>query len=154
MLGPNVEWGIYRSHPPSPERALAIRRWMAAANIPVRRSEVTTSFAAMVRPGDNATAELWFGSTRIHAFAGDAAVERAEAAVPRLNALYDAVPAMFEIVARGSKLVGKGVELFAVDEVDSVKSGNAVETMVANALRALKRAAFSLSQRAGYGGQD
>lgn len=150
-LGPNVEWGIYRTHPPSPERAASIRQWLAQANIPIRRSEVTTTYTTQVRSGDNQTAELWFGNQRLHVFAGEDAVKRAEAAVPKLNAFFDAVPAMFEISADGNMIRGRGSELFDIDEIDAGSTGASIDTLVNNATRALKRAAFSLHQRASYG---
>ncbi|RYG44522.1 hypothetical protein EON79_14725, partial [bacterium] len=83
--GPAYDWGIYRSHPPSRERAEALTGYMKEAKIPIQRSEVTTSFRATSKPGDDGTVELFFGKKKLVSMAGDGAIERAATAVKRLN---------------------------------------------------------------------
>src|SRR5690606_5585753 len=92
----NIDWGIYRTHPPSQERAKFIITSLEEYKIPIQRSAVTTTFSARSIPRQDGAYELWFGKEKIHEFRGDKAQTRAAQAVLKLNKFLDSVPQMFQ----------------------------------------------------------
>jgi len=146
-LGPSYEWGIYRTHPPSPARAHAIAELLRGASVPIRRSLVASSMRASIKPGDSGTVDVYFGNQLIHGFAGDDALPRAERAVESLNEFFDSVPALFEISVRDGTFVGRGAELFSVTEDDAAQVKKKREELIQDVLRGIRRAIFSQNQR-------
>src|SRR4051812_24559696 len=88
-----VDWGIYRTHPPSEERVDAVLTDFKKANVQIQRSAVTTSFSTTLKKNEGVV-EAWFGGKLLYVFAGDNAETRAEAAQKRLNSFFDSVPAL------------------------------------------------------------
>jgi predicted Zn-dependent protease len=146
-LGPSYEWGIYRTHPPSPARAFAIAESLRAAKIPIRRSLVASSMRATIKPGDAGTVDVFFGNQLMHGFAGDDALQRAEKAVENLNQFFDAVPALFEVTIRDDAVIGRGAVLFSVTEEDAAQVKKKRDDLIQDALRSIRRAIFALNQR-------
>lgn len=146
-LEPRIEWGIYETHPPSEERARFLTGKLRERQIPIRRSQVTTSLRAEVRPGENSTVELWFGPTKLHNFRGSKALERADAAVARVNSFFDSIPALYELGLRNdAAITGRDRVLFEIEPEDTPGS-NGVTEAAESALQALRKAVFDLSYR-------
>lgn len=146
--GPQYEMGIYRTHPPSRERAETLIDELKSAGIPIQRSKVTTSFKSTVKPGDNGTVQLWFGQILIHEFGGSDALTRADGAVGRLDALMDEVPKLFEVELRsGNRIIGKNQELFVVVQEDADAQKGTLRSAEQRALEGIKRAIYDLSYR-------
>jgi len=142
-----IDWGIYRTHPPSRERADALADRLKAAGVPLKRSLVTTSFrttAKEVKPG---VFELSFGSRKLVTFGGADAQTRANAAVARLNDFFDTVPAMFELRRAGSKLYGHQTLLFELRPEDAAAIGASEAEAQQKALDAMRRAVYNLTFR-------
>jgi len=144
---PKIDWGIFQTHPPGRERANRLIARLKEGSIPIRRSEVTRSFRCDVRPGDNGV-ELLFGTSKIHTFAGSAALTRADEAAVRINQCFDQVPTVFEIQRRGElSIYGKGVQLFEVTADDAEKADLSIGATVDAVLQNLKKIVFELGYR-------
>ena len=147
QLAPQIDWGIYQTHPPSEERVRFLTKMLNEAGIPIKRSQVTKSFSARSVPVDG-TFELWFGNDKLHTFRGQSAKDRAARAVLRLNDFFDTVPQMYQFQTSGEELLGNGRVLFVVEAGDldsSVPLPNAVES----AAKAIRTALFDLNYRLG-----
>lgn len=144
-----VDWGIFRTHPPSRERAEALMGWLRDHNIPIRRSQVTTTFSTKVVPSDTgAGVDVQFGGKSLFTFGGDSALQRADAASASLNAFFDNVPELFEV--RGTPdgtIQGKGKFLFRVTAEDAALAGESVSQLVDDTEQRIKRALYMISFR-------
>ena len=143
---PNIDWGIYRTHPPSQTRADFIKRSLKEYNIPIKRSAVTTTFSSRSVPIEDTHFELWFGEEKIHDFRGVDAKTRAARAAVRLNNFLDGVPEMFQVSASGASVMGKNRELFKITSDDLLR-GQEARTVAKDAVVSLKRVVFDISFR-------
>lgn len=144
--GPQIDWGIYKTHPPSKERAEFIQTELREAGIPILRSKVSTSLAAKTDIDDNNALVLRFGTLTLHKFRGDGAIDRAEDAVLRLNRFFDTVPAVYEVTRSGARILGNGRVLFEVKPED-LESGHDLDAGVAETLKQMRSAVFDLNYR-------
>jgi Zn-dependent protease with chaperone function len=140
---PEIDWGIYRTHPPSQDRAKSLAKRLADAGIPIRRSAVTTSLRADVAPNDDGRVDLLFGKARLFAFGGSDALVRADRAAVRLNEFFDSVPALFELQLVGGRLEGAGQVLFEATSDD----GEDADELARGAFATLKKVLFDLNYR-------
>lgn len=149
-FGPNIDWGIYRTHPPSKERARMILQALGEYKVKVRRSAVTKTFSARSVPVEGRY-EVWFGNEKIHTFAGATGKERAAQAVLKVNAFTDAVPQMIQVSSSGGTINGRNRELFSIEASD-LEPGETVAQAVKEAVTTLKRIVFDLGYRVSNGG--
>lgn len=140
-----IDWGIYRTHPPSPERANFILKKLIEMNIPIRRSQVTTSLAATTKIGPDGI-DLWFGTIRLYTFRGENAIERSEQAEDRMNRFMDGVPALYELSRDVYKFRGSGRELFEVRQ-DDLLSDEDLDTVFKSTQAKIQSVMFDLSTR-------
>lgn len=147
-MQPKIDWGIYRTHPPSKQRADAIIAYMTAAQIPVQRSKVTTSFRASVKPADDGTVVLHLGARTVMAFAGNDALVRADAAVERINDFFDTTPELFELRAgEDGAIYGSQTPLLIVTHDDALVAKSTVQDVQKNAMQNLRASLFVLGSR-------
>lgn len=139
--------GIFMTHPPTRERALAAARRLAEGGIQIRRSQVTQTLRTQVRPGDSGSVDLWYANIRLASFGGTDALTRADAAAVTLDNFFDGVPKIFEIQTDGLTIRGKGRELFTLTLDDVAVAKGKPDEVAEEAARALKRAAYDLSYR-------
>ncbi len=145
-LRPRVNWGIYETHPPHQERAQSIIRELNEADIPINRSEVTTSLRSTWVKTDSGI-QLFFGETALHEFSGLDAETRANKAVRRLNSFYDSVPALFELEQRGDSMYGRNRKLFSISEDDAAALELTQEEALAKTYSAMRKTVFDLAYR-------
>ena len=146
-LQPKIDWGIYTTHKPTDERADDLIVELEAFDVPLRRSEVTTTLRAVAKPGDGGI-EVWFAGKEIHLFAGDDAQRRSESAVVRLNSFFDSVPAMWELELRDANAIyGQGRRLFSIDAQDASAQGLAIDESVSKAHARMQTSVFNLADR-------
>ena len=142
-----IDWGIFRTHPPSKERVQNLLAYMAKANLPVRRSAVTSTFRTQIKPGDNGNVEAWFNGKKIYTFAGSDALTRADNAAKKLDDFYDQVPSMIEVTD------GEGVVLFNIRPLlyvhpdDAAAMKVSVQNLTEQTTKAIKGSLFSLAYR-------
>ncbi|MBI1757405.1 MAG: M48 family metalloprotease [Fimbriimonas ginsengisoli] len=144
---PKIDWGIFRTHPPSRERAEALVSAMGLAKIPVQRSAVSTSLRAIAKAGDKGGAEIWFAGRKVVGLSGPDAARRAEDALKRLNPMFDATPELYEVLQDGPKLVYRHETLLELTPEDAAAQKAKVGDLAADALRAVRGALYVLSFR-------
>lgn len=139
---PRIDWGIFRTHPPSSARARKLIELLNENSIPIARSKVTVSFAAVAEKLEDGVL-IKFGGRTLFTLRGSDAEQRSQAAVAALNQFFDSVPEAFQARAVGSRLIGRNqtlIEFTNEDAEDPV-------ALAATALEAIKAASFSLSMR-------
>ena len=142
-----IDWGIYRTHPPSHQRAESLEANLRTANIPIKRSQVTTSFRVVLKEATEGSYEAYLGSAKLVKFGGDEAEVRGKAAVTRLNEFFDGTPALFELRVVGDRLIGSHEVLFELTSADAD-----VESITPTLLRervsaSLKKAIYNINYR-------
>lgn len=143
----SIDWGIFRTHPPSKERVQNLLNYMARLNLPVRRSAVATSFRTVIKPGESGTVEAWFNGRRIYTFAGTDAIKRADAAATRLDAFFDQVPHMIEVTSADDGVLFKQKLLLKVTDDDAAAQKSSVQDVAVRTAKAIKGSLFSLAYR-------
>lgn len=145
-LKPQVELGIYRTHPPTLERAQALVQLLTRLGIPINRREVDPSIGATVETvteADATYADVLMNGTRIVRFAADgerSAEERAKALAKRVNSLFDDNLVAFELQLSPDKtrVLARRRTLIALTEADARSVGQTVPEAAAGALEALR----------------
>jgi hypothetical protein len=144
----HIDWGIYRTHPPSRERAAALAGYMRAANLPIRRSRVSASLRSEVLPGDNGNVQVVFQGKPLVAFSGTGAIDRADRASESLNEFFDSEPQLFEVMlSEDGQLLGKRRELFEITPEDAAAAKLPTEEYRTLVLRNVRGALYSLAFR-------
>ncbi len=147
-MGPRIDWGIFRTHPPSAERAAALTQSLNTMGVPIRRSLVSTSLRSAIKPGENGHVELWFGVHKLYDFGGTDALERADNAVLACNAFFDALPAVYELRLKDkTTLTGKGRKLLDVVADDVTDTNFTLEQATQNVMTAFRRAVYDTAYR-------
>lgn len=146
-LSEGIDWGIYRTHPPSRERAENLTEKLNAYKVPIKRSLVTTTFRAVTRDAGSDTFEVVYGGRLIVRLAGAEAKARSAEAAVRINDFLDTVPAMFEIRDSGNAVLGGKAILFEVTARDSEVLGRPLADLRKDALEAMRKAAYTVAFR-------
>ncbi len=151
-MGPAIEWGIYRDHPPSFARAQAITKDLKALDIPIKRSEVATSYRAEVRPSADGLAVIVFNNQRIHGFAGDDAIKRADDAVIKLNDFFDRVPELYEAkIGPDGNIYGRNRLLITITDADVDAAKTSRMELAQKTLSAVRGALYTYGDRVWQG---
>ena len=145
-LGPKIDWGIQRTHPPSRKRVEALRKLLKDNNYAIARSQVTTSFRVTAKEVEGRHA-LSFGEFPLFSIGGADAASRAAKATEDLNKFFDSSPQLFAIRADGNRLVwfSRPLVEFRAGDVE----GKTAEQAAHAALASVKNALFSLEFRTG-----
>ncbi len=140
--------GIFRTHPPSRERAEALIQRMGEANIPIQRSKVTTSFRATALPQPDGTIELKFGKAHLVSFAGVGADARAQTAADRLNEFFDSSPGIFQVSSSADGWVyGRSRPLIKVTPDDAIAAKTTLTSLQGAAVANIKRSLYTLGYK-------
>jgi predicted Zn-dependent protease len=143
----SIDWGIFRTHPPSKERVQNILNHMGKFNLPVRRSAVAASFRTIVKPGEDGTVEAWFNGRKIYTFAGTNALARADSAAKKLDTFFDQVPHMIEVTSGSAEVRFKNKALLQITAEDAAAQKTSVQELANQATKAIKGSLFSLAYR-------
>jgi len=144
---PNIDWGIFRTHPPSKERVQSLIGYMNAARYPVKRSAVTTSFRTQIKPGDSGAVEAWFNGRKIYTFAGTDALARADDAAKKLDDFFDQVPQMIEVTDSDTAVLYNFHPLLEVSRADADAQKMTVQQLAAETTKTIKGTLFTLAYR-------
>lgn len=142
--------GIFRTHPPSKERADSMTKYLRQYGIPIQRSKVSTSFRAVVNPDDKIpnAVDVAFAGQTLFTFAGDDALTRADAATAKLNDFLDSVPQMYEVTAgKNADVLGRSEPLVRFTPADADAEGKSVEDLQKDAVAGLRNAIYTVSFR-------
>ncbi len=143
-----ADLGIFRTHPPSRERAEALEKHMKEMGLPIRRSEVSPSFRTVAKSGKDGTAEVMFNGRRIVQFAGADADSRAKEAVGHLNEFFDSVPDLFEVQpGDDGQILGRRKPLLDLEPEDAKIANESVDDLQADTVKAIRAAMYSLAYR-------
>lgn len=144
-----LDLGIYRTHPPSRERAEAITKFMSDAQMPIRRSKVAPSCRVDVKPHEDGTVQITFGQRTIVALAGADALDRADKISRRINTFFDSEPDLYEVKAENAQgqIVGRRQVLIELTHDDAVAAKATVAQLTEETTMNLKRAMGTLSFR-------
>lgn len=152
---PQIDWGIYRTHPPSKERVAALRKGLQEANIPIRRREISPSLRVVARPESaedaNSVYEVYYDGIQIFKPATDSK-QRAEQMASRLNTMLDDGIEMFEVRISndGTAVLVKGEELARITDSDSVYYGKSPHEITAQIRESIRRLLWSDTVRLLY----
>lgn len=139
--------GIFRTHPPSRERAEMMIAHLQTLEIPIRRSEVTQTYRVQLEPQESGTVEVKFMDRILHTFGGADAASRAQEASKRLNEFFDSVPELSDVTLRHGNVYAMRELLFEVTDDDAAVAGASREEVGAETVRRMKRAMFMLGFR-------
>ncbi len=122
---PDIDWGIYRTHPPSRERAKAMISHFNDLKLPIQRSLVTKTFACQYAKTDHQTTSITFAGIKLMEVAGADQETRSRVIGSRLNEFFDSVPKLHEVRVINSSILGSNKKLFEVTayEADAQKIG-------------------------------
>jgi predicted Zn-dependent protease len=145
---PNIDWGILRTHPPGRERANALTEYMRDAAIPIRRSEVATSFRATGIVKTDGTVDVRFGDKHIVLLAGPDATDRSERVVEQLNSFFDSMPELYDLSeGDNGALLGRRLPLLTVTSLDAKAANMKQDDLQDVTLKNLKAATYGLAYR-------
>jgi len=140
------ELGILQSHPPGPERARSLTKYLQNAGIVVKRSEVTTSYRTTAKAVANGF-EVDFGKKALVTFRGPDASSRAADAVRTLNDFFDQVPQLYEIRANpDGTVMGLGKVLVKITP-DDVPDKQTPQQAAERTAKAMKDCLYMLAYR-------
>jgi beta-barrel assembly-enhancing protease len=145
-MGPEQELGIYRTHPPSPERAKAALTELDALKIAVNRRDVDPTMRAVVTTAAaNGTplAEVKMYKTvvaRLAASDGMTAEERGKRLSGDLNRLFDQGLKLYEVRLSTDKtrIIARSQTLVAFTSADAAAQASTVQKLTADAFEAVK----------------
>jgi len=142
--------GIFRTHPPSKERAESMLKYMKQYGVPVERSKVSTSFRAIVKPDDKipGAVVVTFAGKSLFALAGNDALTRADEIAAKLNAFLDSTPEMYEVSAGPSGAILGGREtLFQFAHDDATAQSKTVEDLQKETVTHIRSALYTVAFR-------
>lgn len=147
-LGPNFLLGIYRTHPPSRERAEALVRRLGQLNVPIRRSVTTTSFRAMIEPREAGTYAIVFNNATLVTLAGVDAADRAPEVQRALNEFFDRNPSLIDVRAQSDGTVlGFRRPLFRLTQRDAEYAETTIDVLAQRVVAQIERGLYALNFR-------
>ncbi|MBX3118422.1 MAG: M48 family metalloprotease [Fimbriimonadaceae bacterium] len=143
-----IDWGIYRSHPPSRERAEKITGYLEEAKIPIKRSATSTTFRVVLKETEGGKVEGVFNDTRLFVLGGTDAQARAKEVAVRLNDFFDQVPELYEVsLDEAGAITSRRKQLLQLGREDAEAMGTSLSAARDESLRAIKRALFFYAYR-------
>ncbi len=138
---PDIEQGIFRTHPPSRERASAMIAQIGGMGLPVNRRDVTNAIRASTRTAEAADA-------RVHEVVIDGKVmfrsaspERAKEAAEQINRLLDENLQINEVKKSGTEVTARRRTIISVRPDDTaLAQGVSAEAMADQAYQVLRTA--------------
>lgn len=144
----NWDYGIYRTHPPSRERADALRNQLSAAGVTIRRSKVCATLATQISEQADHSYAISFLGIKLFTFYGPNAKDRAVVSAEQLNAFFDSQPKVHDVRAYGGDSVeGKGEPLIQITEDDAERAGKSLSQLTSDTTEAVKHATYDLGYR-------
>lgn len=148
FMKPQIDWGIFRTHPPTRERSEALMQRLKDDGIPIKRSLVTQSYRTLLKPTDDSAVEAWFNGKLLFTFAGPDAEARAEKAAQSVNDFMDSVPDLFDLTSTPNGAIrGRNRTLWRVTDDDAKYAKKSVTELTAEAVKALKQTLFNMTYR-------
>jgi predicted Zn-dependent protease len=152
QLRPEVELGIFRTHPPEKERVVAITKHLKELAIPINRRAVTNILKVEVRtvsmPNGSQASEVLLDKKILYR---TATPERAKEAADRLNVALNNDAQIYDVTRRGATVLVRGQEIFTITEQDAALPGSPqLEVLVDTGYKNLRFAIYKQSIENGY----
>lgn len=156
---PQVDLGIYRTHPLSRDRAKAIIAEIDALGIPIRRREVTNPIVAVVEnitENGKITTAVKLVDTIVFrpAAIGESLTSEARALIiaTKINQLLDQEPQLRQVKLADDKraVTACGEQIIVVTDEDAALSGSTAEQLAEEAAGALRRFIWRQTVQATY----
>lgn len=143
-----VDWGIYKSHPPSRERVSAFLAMLQDAKAPIRRSLSSTTLRAIPVEERDATYSIKLMNRIVARLAGENAADRSVQLAGELDNLFDDVPSVSDFESRpDGSVYAKGQLIFRPSSSDIEMAKKPGSEIAAGIVKTLKAAAFELRYR-------
>ena len=141
-----IDLGIFRTHPPSKERADRIERFMRKDSLEIRRSRVTIEFRVLPKEISENKVDLYFGKKKLFSVGGDHPRERAKELAKKLNEFLDSVPELFEVTTGENGVIfGRSKTLITLTEQDAAANNVSLEKLQNDASKAIRSSIFNLA---------
>ena len=141
-----IDLGIFRTHPPSKERADRIERFMRKDSLEIRRSRVTIEFRVLPKEISENKVDLYFGKKKLFSVGGDHPRERAKEFAKKLNEFLDSVPELFEVTTGENGVIfGRSKTLITLTEQDAAANNVSLEKLQNDASKAIRSSIFNLA---------
>lgn len=146
VLRPQVELGIYRTHPPSPERARALQAEMEEMGLSMNRRDVDGSLAASVSSttlNGAPVAEVRMANNVVARFTdanGMSAEARGRQLAAQLNGLFDQGLEMYEVKLSNDKtrVLARGQTVVAFTQADADLQRQSIESLASASLEVIR----------------
>lgn len=146
-----VEWGIFRTHPYSADRAAALRKRLDAAGVDINRRAVTNAITMVAEPakvnGQDAAILKMRDSTvaTLAADGGTSAMDRAKAVAARMNKLLDQNLRFQEIGVSGggAEVMGGATPILKVAPADARLTGGTPAAVAETVARQIRNALWA-----------
>ncbi|MFN7016706.1 MAG: M48 family metalloprotease [Fimbriimonadales bacterium] len=156
---PQIDWGIFRTHPITRERVETIKRALQEYGIPIRRREVSPALqvhALMLdKEQPDGLYEVRFEGIQIFVPADDPQLgssrTRAEQIARTLNTLLDDGVQLYEVQLSADKrsVMVRGSEVTRITDQDAQLAGKSVEALAEATREAIRRLLWSDAVRMG-----
>ncbi len=157
---PQIDWGIFRTHPITRERIEILRRALQEYNIPIRRREISPALQVHAQMLDKEQPDGLYEVRfeRIHIFTPSdhpnlgSSRARAEQIASTLNELLDDGVQLFEVQLGEDKqsVLVKGREVVRVTPADAQLAGKTVAEVADAAREAIRRVIWSDAVRMSF----
>lgn len=157
---PEVDWGIFRTHPVTRERVETIRRALQQYGIPIRRREVSPALQVRAyqknQDQPNGLYEVRYERISIFTPADDPELgssrERAQRIASLLNQLLDDGVQLYEVQLSADKqaVVLRGREVVRVTPKDAALAGKSPEELAQATREAIRRVLWSDAVRLSF----
>jgi predicted Zn-dependent protease len=157
---PDVEQGIFRTHPPSQARANAITAEIKEMGLPINRREVTNDLKVAIRQvavnkdAQGKTVDLTASEVTLDGkpIFRTLSADRAKATADSLNSLLDMDLQIYDITRKGNVVLCKGKPVVTVDPEDANLSGttNDPELIATQTYKTLRTALFKQLLESGF----
>jgi len=142
--------GIFRTHPPSKERADSMIKYMKQSGVPIQRSKVSTSFRAIVKPDDKIAGAVvvTFAGKNLFTLAGNDALTRADEVSARLNDFLDSTPEMYEVTpGADGAILGGTQKLLQFTPEDAAAQSKSLEDLQKEGIAGIRNALYTVTFR-------
>ncbi|CUU09586.1 MAG: M48 family metalloprotease [Fimbriimonadales bacterium] len=152
---PQIDWGIFRTHPITRERVAKIRQALTEMGIPIRRREVSPALQVKALPVDAEKPEglyrVVYDQIEIFTPANDSQ-QRAQQIAKALNRLLDDGLQLYEVQLAPDKqgVVIRGQELVRITPEDAQLRNKTPEEVAQAVREAIRRVLWTDSVRIGY----
>jgi beta-barrel assembly-enhancing protease len=152
-MRPEVELGIFRTHPPEKERVDAITAQIKGMGVTINRRAVTNMLKVEVR-------QVMVGASGIPAsevlldrnvIYRTPSADRAKEVADRLNKALDQTPQIYDVTRKGTTVLLRGETIFSVGAQDTDLPGSpTAETLADTGYKNLRLALYKQSIENGY----